>query len=90
MTYNILWGGEGDSAGRLPSIKAWLRRMGDIDVVALQECNGWQHHDPESLAGECGFEHYELLKCKTGYHIVMMSRSPIRVCNPCPATIWHL
>ena len=79
LTYNILWGGEGDSAGRLPLIKAWLRQMGDIDVVAFQECNGWQHHDPESLARECGFEHYELLQCKTGYHIAMMSHSPLKV-----------
>ena len=56
-TYNILWGGEGDHKGRLRAIRDWLLEMSDkIDLVAFQECNGWQDLPP-SFAMECGFQY---------------------------------
>jgi hypothetical protein len=47
--------------------------------VAFNECNGWHAGRLSAIADACGYEHYELLECKTNFHLAVMSKSPIRL-----------
>jgi hypothetical protein len=113
MTWNVLYGGEGDHPGRLEGIQRWLREEQGFppnatksvlcliisysqtesvwfscfsigkptaDLVAFNECNGWQHEGVlQAIANACGYEYFEFLECKTRYNLAVMSKTPIRV-----------
>ena len=61
---------------RLGGIGAWVRRSG-VDVLGLNELNGWSASTFGQLAQAWGLPYSVLLEGATGYHLGLASRWPL-------------
>ena len=61
---------------RLGGIGAWVRRAG-VDVLGLNELNGWSASTFGQLARAWGLPYHVLLEGATGYHLGLASRWPL-------------
>ena len=65
-----------DDASRLGGIGRWVRASG-VDVLGLNELNGWTPGTFGRLAAALGLPHSVLLETGTGYHLGICSRWPM-------------
>ena len=77
LQWNVLDGCQ-QAAPRLGGIGRWLRRR-SVDVVTLNEMNGWSDRSFARLARSWGFGYSAFLETGTGYHLAIASRFPMVV-----------
>ena len=85
LQWNVL-DGCANSPQRLGGIGRWVRAR-DIDVLTLNEMNGWTGRTFSRLAQSWGFQYSSLLETATGYHLAIASKLPmvVEVCEPSPS-----
>lgn len=80
LTYNVLVGFKDDDK-RHENAVAWIAAQ-KPDVVALQELNNYTEEKLEEDARAWGHRHVQLCKVKSGYHLGLTSRKPIKNVHP--------
>lgn len=78
MTFNILEGGrpaKPKAQGRLEAIRDWIRSQ-DLDLVLLNECNGFTEESIKELARAWGHNHVAFGNAASTFHVALTSRYP--------------
>lgn len=78
MTFNILEGGRParpKARGRLEAIRDWIRSQ-DVDLVLLNECNGFTEESTKELAKAWGHAHVAFGNAASTFHVALTSRYP--------------
>merc|ERR1712130_1081113 len=86
MTYNIREG-----AGQ-PGLREKLVRYiqeQDVDILALQELNGWDEALLQTYALQWGHPYAVFLRADTGYHLGLTARLPFDVIRTRHQGFWH-
>lgn len=76
VSYNILKGMEADKENNYNNFVSWVTQQ-DPDVLALQECNGFNEVSLTALAKRWGHEYAVLNPNNSGYTVGITSKYPI-------------
>lgn len=64
-----------DEPGRLAALARFFLRA-RVDVLSLNEMNGWETEGFARFAARLGFSHARLLETQSGFHLALASRRP--------------
>jgi len=77
-TYNIFEGLDSWNDQRVESFKSWIQAQ-DLDIVGLNEANGFTLESLQVLSLECGLQYCHLHCANTGFYLGVMSRHVMKV-----------
>ncbi|HSX15262.1 MAG TPA: endonuclease/exonuclease/phosphatase family protein [Candidatus Saccharimonadales bacterium] len=86
-THNLFEGAQ----GTIPLLVQYVREQ-DLDILCLQEVNGWQDGDPtmlEQFAAMSGLRHYVFGDSNTDYKLATFSRLPFTETEVLRDGFWH-
>eukprot|EP00930_Biecheleria_cincta_P005348 TRINITY_DN106274_c0_g1_i1.p1 TRINITY_DN106274_c0_g1~~TRINITY_DN106274_c0_g1_i1.p1 ORF type:complete len:294 (+),score=26.56 TRINITY_DN106274_c0_g1_i1:57-938(+) len=89
-TFNVFEGLDSWKEERVSRFGSWIVSQ-NLDVVGLNEANGFTDEKMHSLCTSCNLPFWHLHHTRTGFHLGIMSRHPIEVIDTTMLSdqLWH-